>query len=324
VRIDRRTALFALCGVFVGCRATAQVRGKVYRVGCVPGGPLAPRAHQWDAFRKSLRDLGWIEGKNIVLDFRAPAREGDRFDPLIADLVQAKVDALVVTGSQAAFAAKKLTSTIPVVITATGNPVGDGLIQSLGRPGGNITGLSILAVDLSAKRLELLRELLPKLSRVAVLWGRAGEAEMHALRAAAPDVRVSLSEMALEKIEDIGPVSDKLGRTRPSAIYVVNTTYAFGLRAEIAEMAARLRIPAIYGLPSYARSGGLIAYGPSDTENYSRAAVMLDKILKGANPAEIPFEQPTNIELIINRKAAKAAGIEIPRALLLRADHVID
>jgi putative ABC transport system substrate-binding protein len=304
--------------------AEAQQSPALRRVGCIPAGPLEPRKHQWDAFRQSLRDLGWIEGRNIVLEFRPPAREGAPFDDLVADLVRLKVDVIVATSSAAVRAAKRATSTIPIVMSPSADPVEQGLVNSLARPGGNVTGLSLMAVDLSAKRLEILREIVPGVFRIAVLWRSPTEAELRAVQAAARTLALEIIDLHVAQAEELSNAFEAARQRRAGAMVVIQNPLFFGLRAQVSELALKHRLPAIYALPSYAPAGGLVVYGPSDTEYYRRAAVYVDKILNGAKASDLPVEQPTKVELLINMRTAKALGLTIPPSLLLRADQVIE
>jgi putative tryptophan/tyrosine transport system substrate-binding protein len=303
--------------------SNAQQPGKVYRIGCIPGGPLAPRLHQWDAFRQTLRELGWVEGQNITIEFRPPAREGDSFDELAADLVRLQVDVIVATGTTGVRAAKQVTSTIPIVMSPGGDPVGQGFVTSLARPGGNVTGTSTMEVDLHGKRLEILKEIVPEASRAAVLWAPQAAAPIDMVRAAARGLGIELLELQVTQAGDLDHAFETAKRDRADAMIVSGGTLFFGLRARIAALALHHRLPAIYHLPSYAHAGGLVACGPSDTEYYRRAAVYVDKILKGAKPADLPVEQPMKFELVINMKTAKALGLAIPPALLFQATEVI-
>ena len=301
----------------------AQPAGKVYRIGCLPGGPLAPRLHQWDAFRQTLRELGWVEGQNILLEFRPPAREGDAFDELAADLVRLQVDVIVATGTPGVRAATQATHTIPIVMSPGGDPVGQGFVMSLAHPGGNVTGTSTMEVDLHGKRLEILKEIVPGAARVAVLWAPHAAAPIDMVRAAARGLGVEILEVPVTQAGDFDDAFETAKRDRADAMIMSGGTLFFGLRARVAALALHHRLPAIYHLPSYAHAGGLVAYGPSDTEYYRRAAVYVDKILKGAKPADLPVEQPTKLELVINLKTAKTLGLTIPPLLLFQATEVI-
>jgi putative ABC transport system substrate-binding protein len=305
--------------------AAAQQAGKVYRIGCIPGGPLAPRAHQWDAFRQTLRELGWVEGQNIMLEFRPPAREGDPYDELAAELVRLKVDVIVATSTRAVRATKHATSTIPIVMSPSGDPVGEGLVASLARPGGNVTGTSTMVSDRSGKHLEILREIVPSASRVAVLWAPpVNEPGFRAVEAAARVMGVELLELQVTQAGDFDHAFEMASRDHAEAMIILGgNPLFFGLRARIADLARQHRLPAIYDLPSYAHAGGLVAYGPSDTEYYRRAAVYVDKILKGAKPGDLPVEQPTTFELVINLTTAQALGLTIPPTVLFQATEII-
>jgi putative ABC transport system substrate-binding protein len=316
---------FVLGLLVVSLAAEVQPAGKVYRIGCIPGGPLAPRLHQWDAFRQTLRELGWVEGQNIALEFRAPAQEGDAFDELAADLVRLQVDVIVATSTRAVRATKHATSTIPIVMSPSGDPVGEGLVASLARPGGNVTGTSTMVSDRSGKHVEIIRELVPSVSRVAVLWAPpVNEPGFRAVEAAARGLGVELLELPVIHAGDFDHAFETARRAHVEAMIVLGgNPLFFGLRARIADLALHHRLPAIYDLPSYAHAGGLVAYGPSDTEYYRRAAAYVDKILKGAKPADLPVEQPTTFELVLNLKTAQALGLTIPPPLLFQATEVL-
>jgi putative ABC transport system substrate-binding protein len=309
--------------LLVPCLTYAQQAGKIYRIGCLPAGPLAPCAHQWDAFRQTLWDLGWVEGQNILLEFRPPAREGDPFDELAAELVRLPVDVIVATGTRAVRAARHATSTIPIVMSGAPNVVEAGLVASLAHPGGNVTGLSAMQTDLSGKRLDLLRELVPSASRVAVLWAPSDEPQLDAVRAAAQVLGVELVEWQVTQVGDLDHAFETAKRDRADVLFVLSGGLFFGLRARLADLALHHRLPAIYPFPSFAHAGGLVSYGQSDTEYYRRAAVYVDKILKGAKPEDLPVEQPMKFELVINLKTAQTLGITIPPTPLFMADEVI-
>lgn len=316
--------LLALGLLVVPLAAHAQQAGKVYRIGCIPGGPLAPRAHQWDAFRQTLRALGWVEGQDILLEFRPPAREGDPFDELAAELVRLKVDVIVATGGRAVRATKQATNTIPIV----GAPMGDSNITSLAQPSGNVTGSSLMFVELSGKRLEILKEIVPQASRVAVLWAPPSEPQFRAVQAAARALGVEILELQVTQegahSDDLDHAFETASQDRADALLVIGNVRFFGLRARIVDLALRHRLPAIYEARSFAHAGGLVAYGPSDTEYYRRAAVYVDKILKGAKPEDLPVEQPMKFELVLNLKTAKALDLTLPPTFLFRADEVLE
>jgi putative ABC transport system substrate-binding protein len=264
-----------------------------------------------------------VEGQNIRLEFRPPAREGDAFDALAADLVRLPVDVIVATGTTGVRAAMQATRTIPIVMSPGGDPVGQGFVTSLARPGGNVTGTSTMELDLSGKRLEILKELVPGAARVAVLWAPQLSASLSEVRAAARGLGAELLELQVTQAGDLDHAFETASRDRADAMIVMASTLFFGLRAQMAALALHHRLPAIYPLPSYAHAGGLVVYGPSDTEYYRRAAVYVDKILKGAKPGDLPVEQPMKFELVINMQTAKALGLAIPPALLFQATEVI-
>ncbi len=318
-------AILALGILLAPFAAQAQPAGKISRIGILLPGPLPPRMHQWDAFRQTLRELGYTEGQNIILEFRSPAREGDPFENLAADLVHLKVDLIVAVADQAVRAARQATSTIPIVMCPSADPLEQGFVASLAHPGGNITGVSILNTDLTAKRLEILREIVPKVSRVAVLWGPGpgAEAQFRAAEPAARALGVELVSLKVSRAEDLEKAFETAAKRHAGALFVPGSPTLFGLRARITELALKHRLPGMYYLPSFAQAGGLVVYGPSDTEYYRRAAIYADKILKGAKPADLPVEQPTRFQLIINLKTAKALGLTIPQSVLMRADELI-
>jgi putative ABC transport system substrate-binding protein len=306
--------------------ADAQQATKPPRIGILSAGPLPPRKHQWEAFRQGLRELGYVEGENIVLEFRAPQEEGGRHEDLAADLARLKVNVIVAATTPAIQAAMGATSTIPIVMATSNDPVEAGLVASLARPGGNVTGLSTLAVELSAKRLQLLREIVPGVSRVAVLWNPDTPGTPAMLRQtedAARALGIQLLKLEVRRADDIEKAFGAAVKSRAGALFTLEDRLFYGLRARVADLALKHRLPAISGLRPFAEAGGLAVYGPSDTENYRRAATYVDKILKGAKPADLPVEQPTQFELIINTKTAKAIGLTIPQSVLLRADRII-
>ncbi len=318
-------AALALSLLLAPLAVEAQPAGRVYRIGILLPGPLAPRMHQWDAFRQTLRELGYTEGQNIILEFRPPAQEGDPLENLAADLVRLKVDLIVAVADRSIRAARDATSTIPIVMCPASDAVGQGFVASLARPGGHITGVSILYPDVTAKRLEIVREIVPKVSRVGVLWNPPeGEAVFRAAELAARAMRVEVVSLKVSRADDLDKAFETAAKSRAGALLVSGGAPHFGLRARITELALKHRLPGMYPLPSFAHAGGLVVYGPSDTEYYRRAAIYVDKILKGAKPGDQPVEQPTKFELIINLKTAKALGLTIPPSVLFRADQVIE
>jgi ABC-type uncharacterized transport system substrate-binding protein len=316
-------ALLSLALLAAPLAAEAPPAGKMAQVGFLFPGPLPPRTHPWDTFRQAFRELGYAEGQNIILQLRLPAQEGDPLDNLAAELVRLKVDVIVAVSDRAIRAARQATSTIPIVMCPATDPVEQGFIASLAHPGGKITGLANFNVELAAKRLEILREIVPKVSRIAVLWASGTEAAVRAAEVAARSIGVELLSLEASRSADLEKAFEAAANGRAGALLVPGGPALFGLRARVTELALKHRLPALYYLPSFVYAGGLVVYGPSDTEYYRRAAVYVDKILKGAKPADLPVEQPTKFELVVNLKTAKALGLTIPPSLLQRADEVI-
>lgn len=281
----------------------------------------------WPGFRQGLRDLGYVEGRNIAFETRFARRNGAALPGLAAHLVNLGVDVILVIDTPALEAARRATKTIPIVMAGFGDPVAEGFVTTLARPGGNITGVSWLPPDVSGKRLELLREILPKLSRVALLLDPTdaiATSELKAARAAARSIGVTLNVVELRDDRQLEKVFTDITQARPDALVVVDTVRTFIERARIAAFAAAARLPLVSEERAFADLGGLMTYGPSVPDLYKRAAGYVDRILKGARPADLPIEQPTKLELVINARAAKTLGLAIPYSLLLRADQVID
>ena len=273
-----------------------------------------------------MRELGYVEGKNIVIEWRWAEGKFDRLPDLAAELARLDVDVIVAGGSTSTGAAKKATTTIPIVMAQTNDPVGSGMIASLAHPGGNMTGLSTLVPELSGKRLELLKEVLPKLSRVTVFGDSTAPGNAQSLKEtepAAKALKISLQYFDVLAPKSIESAFREASKERASAVLVFVAPVLISRRKEIAELAVKYRLPAMYGQPEYVESGGLMSYGVSVVDLYRRAAVYVDKILKGAKPADLPVEQPTKFELVINLKAAKQIGLTIPPNVLARADRVI-
>jgi len=281
----------------------------------------------FEGFRQGLRDLGWVEGRNIALEYRFAQGRPDGLPSLAAELVRMKVDVIVIEGGQAALAAKHATQTIPIVMAVIDDPVKAGLVASLARPGGNVTGLTLFASELSRKRLQLLKEVVPKSTLVAVIRNLAhpnaadlwGETE-----AAAQSLDLRLRSIEVRSPADLGGAFKAVTSARPSAFITLADGMLLNNRTRIVEFAAKSQLPAIYPDREFAEAGGLIAYGPSLASSFRRAATYVDKILKGAKPADLPVEQPTKFELVINLMTAKALGLTIPPSLLARADEVIE
>ncbi len=279
-----------------------------------------------EAFRRGLRDLGYVEGKNILLEYRYAEGKLDRLPQLAEELVRLPVDVIVTALSPAIQAAKRATDTIPIVFAASGNPLATGYVASLAHPGGNVTGLSVMDYELSGKRLELLKETLRKVSRVGVLWNPGNGAmvlKMKEVQGAAPAFRVEIKSLEVREPQDFERTVAALPHERPDALLTLADPLTLFHRNRIIEMAAKNRLPAMYELSEFVDAGGLMSYGPNIEANYRRAATYVDKILKGAKPADLPVEQPTKFDLIINLKTAKEIGLAIPESVLYRADKLI-
>jgi len=306
----------------------AQQVGKVNRIGFLDASTASGSAVLVKAFLQGLSKLGWIEGKNITIEYRFAEQKRERLPELAADLVRLKVDLIVVSGQSPALAAKHASTSIPIVMANSGDPVGAGLVASLARPGGNVTGLSGLATELNTKRLEILKDAVPKLARVGLLWpgdrGIGADLQLKELRAAAQALKLSLEEIEAQP----GSTGlDSAFRTakekQVNAIIPFSTLRFFAERKRIVELAGKYRLPAIYFQKEFVDEGGLMFYGVDYDDSYRRAATYVDKILKGAKPADLPVEQPMKFELVINLKAAKQIGLTIPPNVLARADRVI-
>ena len=303
----------------------AQQSEKMYRIGFLVTPSRSFFTARMEGFQQGLRNLGYIEGKNIVIEYRYAEGKADRLPELAAELVSLRVD-LIVTSGPALWAAKNATKTIPIVFTGVQDPVATGVVDSLAKPGGNVTGLSILAPELGGKRLELLKEVVPKITRVAFLWAGLGPGaplSVKETQAAAQAMGLQLQSLEVRDLKDFDSAFEAITKNRAQALLtnpgpVINTH-----QARIVEFAAKNRLPAMYAAPESVDAGGLMSYGPNPTDQYRRAAVYVDKILKGAKPADLPVEQPIKFEFIINLKAAKQIGLTIPPNVLVRADKVI-
>ncbi len=327
----RRLALilaFAMAFVIAPFAVEAQQTGKVWRIGFLTLGlrPVPGSSPTFDAFVRGLRDLGYVEGRNVALEIRYAEGRTERFPALAAELVSLKIDVLVVVSTPAALAAKQASSTIPIVMLAVSDPVGVNLVASLAHPGGNVTGLSIVAPELSAKRLDLLKQTLPKISRVAVLWNSANQGMQLRFRetqTAAPTLGVTLQSVTVQSPDDFDTAFSSMLTDRPESLLVLADTVTSANSGRVVEFAARNRLPAIYEARNFVDAGGLMSYGVDYADHYRRAAFYVDKILKGTKPADLPVEQPTKFELVINMKTARTLGLTVPPSLLLRADEVI-
>jgi len=312
-----------------GARAEAQQPAKVFRIGFLDNSSASGNAPLLEAFRQEMRKLGWIEGKNFTFEYRFAEGKFDRLPDLAADLVRLKVDLIMVSGGQPALAAKSATTTIPIVMANAGDPVAFGLVASLGRPGGNVTGLSSLVPELNSKRLEILYDAVPKLVRVGFLrpsggGGPAGEATMKEIRPAALGLKIKLEEIdAKLDAKGLESAFQTAKRKQVGAIMTATGNPFFAERKRIVELAVKHRLPAIYQQKEFVDAGGLMSYGADYEDLYRRTAVYVDKILKGAKPADLPVQQATKFEFVINLKAAKQIGLTIPVDLLARANKVI-
>jgi ABC-type uncharacterized transport system substrate-binding protein len=306
--------------------AEAQQPGKVPRIGFLSGQSLSTISIRTEAFRQGLRELGYVEGKNIVIEWRLGEGKIDRIPALAAELVRLKVDIIVTGGVGSTRPANDATNTIPIVMTQDPDPVGDGFVASLAHPGRNITGLSTLSPELSGKRLELLKEIIPKLSRVAVLGTSTNPSTAQALReteVAAGALAVKVQYLDVRGPKDIEAALSAAGKEHANAVIVLGAPVLASQRTQVVDLMAKSRLPAMYQSAVNVEAGGLMSYGVSGTDLARRAAMYVDKILKGAKPADLPVEQPKKFELIINLKAAKQIGLTIPPNVLARADKVI-
>ena len=311
-----------------GAGASAHQRGKIVRVGFLDQSTASGSAILVEAFRQELVKLGWIERKNIEIEYRFAEQKNERLPELAADLVRLKVDLIVVAATPAAAAAKRATNTIPIVMTTVADPVGAGLITSLAHPGGNVTGMSSLSPELNSKRLEVLKDAVPKLARVGFLRGRPvagiGELQLKEIRPAALALKLKLEEIETQlDSKGLESAFETAKQKQVNAIMPASTRGFFAERKQIVELAGKYRFPAIYFQKEFVDEGGLMSYGADFDDIYRRAAVYVDKILKGAKPADLPVQQATKFEFVINLKAAKQIGLTIPVNVLERANKVI-
>jgi ABC-type uncharacterized transport system substrate-binding protein len=329
-QIRRRRFLIATSALLVASPAHAQLPAKVPRIGVLLPGS-APSAGEpspnLDSFRQGLRELGYVEGRSIAIEYRWSEGKGERLPALATELVRLEVALIVTSSAPGVLAAKAATSSIPIVMTAVGDPVGIGAVASLARPGGNVTGLSTFDADLDAKRLELLKETVPGLARVGILWS-ANDPGMtlafNRVHSTAQALRLSLQSLGVRDPTEFDSAFRAARAGQVEALIVTAQPFLSRHRALILDLVANSRLPAMYTFRSFVDAGGLMSYAPSLTDLFRRAAGYVDKILKGANPATLPVEQPTRFELVVNMKTAKALGLTIPPLLLLRADHVIE
>ena len=325
---NRKWAIFLIVLALMVCGASAEAQQEkpIFRIGFVSNTSPSAVATRVEAFRKGLHELGYVEGKDIVIEYRHSEGKPDRLRALVAELVRLKLDTIVTSGPSVTRAAKDVTSKIPIVFAQEGDPVGSGLVASLARPGGNMTGLSTFSPELHGKRLEILKEVIPRLDRVAVLG--TSTVESHALflkeqEPAARALRLQLQYLDLLNSRDIEPAFRAANKGKADALLLLSGPVLNAHRRQVVGLAVKNRLPAMYNFPEFVEAGGLMTYGVSDVDMARRAATYVDKILKGAKPADLPVEQPTKFELVINLKAAKQIGLTIPPNVLARADKVL-
>jgi putative ABC transport system substrate-binding protein len=329
--MTKKIIFLALCSLLLAPSAVnAQQTGKIFRIGFLDSSTASGSAFLVEAFRQELGKLGWIEGKNIAIEYRFAGGQPKRQPELAAELVRLKVDLIVVSGIGVALAAKKATTTIPIVMTRAGDPVALGLVASLARPGGNVTGLSTLSFELITKRLEVLKDAVPKLARVGVLLAPGGgvgpseSALLKELRLTAVALKLKLDEIETQREpKGLESAFQTAKQKQVGAIMTTGTPFFLAERRRIVELAVKHRLPAIYSQKEFVDAGGLMSYGADYIDLYRRAAVYVDKILKGAKPADLPVQQATKFEFVINLKAAKQIGLTLSPDLLARANKVI-
>jgi len=319
--------LFAIVVALTLCGAMTQAQqsGKIFRIGFLDASTASGSAVLLEAFQRELSRLGWIEGKNFTIEYRFAEQNDERLPELAADLVRLKVDLIVVTSTPPALAAKRATTNIPMVMVNAGDPLAAGLVASLARPGGNITGFSSLSAELITKRLEILKDAIPKLARVGLFWPGIGQqSQLKEVRAAASALKLTLQEIKTQAdAEGLESAFQTAKQKQVGAIMTTSNRPFFAARKRIVELAGKNRLPAVYFQKEFVDEGGLMSYGADYADLFRRAAVYVDKILKGAKPADLPVQQATKFEFVINLKAAKKIGLTIPPNVLARADKVI-
>jgi len=320
-------AVFTISVLITPSASQAQHRGHAPRVGYLGTSSATLEAELVKAFQEGLRERGYVEGQNIVIEYRWAEGNYQRFPDLVADLVKLKVDVILTAGTPGALAAKQATQTIPIVMAVTGDAVATGLVSSLARPGGNLTGLTTMAPDLEGKRLQILRELLPKLMTLVALVNTSNpftaiQAEQTKISAKA--LGIQLHPIDLQRPEDLKDAFARVTRQRPDAITMVADRFLLAHRTQILDFVAKTRLPAMFPYRDFVVAGGLMSYAPSYEDLFRRSAVYVDKILRGAKPSDLPIEQPTKFEFLVNLKTAKTLGVPIPPSLLLRADHLLE
>jgi putative ABC transport system substrate-binding protein len=326
--MDRRAfVVSALAGFTLPRASAAQSAMTLPRIGLLSPFSPSDTASWHEAFRLGLRDLGWVEGTNIRIEYRYAHGRDDRLPGLVAELARLKVDVIVTSVTEDALAAKKATTTIPVVMASAGDPLVTGIVESLARPGGNLTGLSQMAPELIGKRLELLKEIVPKLARVAVLWipeHRASASNWKEIQRPARELGVQLHSLEIHGADEFEKAFADAAKARDDALVITpNPIFVTNLKW-LAALAVKYRLPSIFHLREFVNAGGLVAYGVDRSDLFRRAATYVDKILKGAKPGDLPIEQPRKFELAINLKTVTALGLTVPPSLLLRADQVIE
>jgi putative ABC transport system substrate-binding protein len=323
----RREFITLLGGVAVTWPLAANAQSKTPRIGFMGNSTAALEANLVDAFREGLREHGYEEGRNIVIEYRWADGKYERFPALVAELIAANVEVIVTAGTPAALAMKKATTTVPLVMVAVGDPVGTGLVPSLARPGANLTGLSSVAPDLEGKRLQLLREVVPALSHVAMFINSLNPfhvSSMRQARAAAQTMGIKLQLHDIRKSEDLDDAFAAIRKERPDAVLILADRVFLHNRERMIDFTKEQRLPNVNAYKELVEVGGLMSYGPSYEDMHKRAAIYVDKILKGAKPADLPIEQPSKFTFIVNLKAAKALGVTVPSQLLGLADELID
>jgi len=327
--VDRRAFLGTLTGGLLAAplAARAQQAGRVHRIGFLGNTTPALEANLVGPFREGLRELGYVDGQNIVIEYRWAEGKYERAPSLLAELLARKVEVIVTAGTPTSLAAQKATMSVPVVVVGVGDPVATGLVASLARPGGNITGLTSIGEALEGKRLELLREVVPKVSNVAVLWNPVNpvlQRVLDELQTAAAVLQIRVLLVSVRAQDEFDDAFAAITRQRPGALLVLGDRLFLQNRARIMAFAAKNRLPGVHSYRELVEAGGLMSFGPSYAGMHRRAAYYVDRILKGARPGDLPVEQPTKFELVINLKTAKALGLTIPQSLLQRADQVIE
>lgn len=327
-RLGRLTVVLALAVLAAPSAAPAQPAGKVYRVVYLGTSSAGLETNLVDAFRQGMRDLNYVEGRNLVIDYRWAEGRYERFPALVAEAVQLKPDVIVAAGTPAILSAKEATKTIPIVIAGMGDPMGAGAVSSLAHPGGNITGLASMSPEIDGKRLELLKELVPGVSRVAVLWNPTNPnntARLERMQTAAQALGLAIGPfVGAGDSQELERGFAAIVAARAEALLMASDRALLARRVQILEFTTRRRLPALYAYRELVEEGGLASYAPNYPAMFRRAATYADRILKGAKPGDLPIEQPTRFELIINRKTASALGLTIAPSLLLRADQVIE